>query len=150
MCVPLSVCVCMHVCVYRYVSLCVCLHSCARSLCLPSGAHYIAYLLGMAITPCSATCLTMQGKTGVFLPPIHNPYSIHTTLCTSLIRSLYLPLSLGCTYSIAHYGRFVNRADCTIVATFICAECIPCQLGAAHTYTAQQKLLCISVVHVLH
>ena len=146
----LSVCACMHVCVYMYVSLYVCLRGCACSLCLPSGAHYIAYLLGMAITPCSVSCLTMQGKTGVFLPPIHNPYSTHTTLCTSLMRSSSLPLFLCCISSIAHYGRFVNRSMCTIAAVFICAGCIPCQLGAAHTYTAQQKLLCISVVHVLY
>lgn len=136
-----------HVCIHVRVSLCVCLHGCAHSLCLPSGAHYIAYLLGMTITPCSASCLAMRSKTGVFLPPIHNPYSTHTTLCTFLLRSSSLPLFLCCISSIARYGKFVNRSMCTIATAFICAGCIPCQLGAAHTYTAQQKY-CVLVLYM--
>ena len=147
-----SLCACMHVCVYMHVSLCVCLHGCARSIYLPSGAHYIAYLLDMAITPCSASCPSMQGKTGVSLLPTHSPCNTRTTLCTSLLRSSSLPLFLCCTSSIAHYGRFVNRSMCTIAAAFICAGCIPCQLGPRRTCPAQRMycVLMLCVYYIVH
>jgi hypothetical protein len=125
---------CLSLCVYIAVRV---------ALCLPLGAQPSACLLGKPLTPCSATCLTMQDRTEVSLPPTHSPCSTHTTVYTSLLRSSSLPLFLCCTYSIAHYRMFVNRQICTIVAAFICAGCIPCQLGPRPPCTAQRMSLCI-------
>lgn len=117
---------------------------------LPSGAHCTAYLLGKPLTPCPATWLTMQGKTEVSLPHTHSPCSTRSTVYTSLSRSLYLPLFLCCTYSIAHYRMFVNRSMCTIVAAFICADSIPCQLGPRPPCTAQRvPCVCIHVCIII-
>lgn len=149
---------CTHIvlCVYVYLSLCVYIAVRAASayplalvLALPLGE---CASVDEALTPCSASCLTMQGKTGVSLPPTHSPCSTHTTLCTSLLRSSSLPLFLCCTSSIAHYGRFVNRSMCTIATFFICAGCIPCQLGPRRTCPAQRMycVLMLCVYYIVH
>ena len=129
---------CLSLCVYIAVRM---------ALCLPLSAQPSACLLGKPLT---LHPLAMPTEALVSCPSSSSLCSIlhrlsvclyHTCVCTSL--------SLCCTYSIAHYRMFVNSADCTIVAAFICAGCIPCQLGPRPPCTAQRVPLCISVVCII-
>ena len=144
--------VCMYVCVCTHsvvLLLVLCLSLCVYiavrvALCLPLGARAVLVSwwrhisVNKALTPCSATCLTMQGKTEVFLPPTHSPCSTHTTVYTSLLRSSSLPLFFCCcTYSIAHSGRFVNRQDAQLFGDLFVQDHHSWQSGPRRTCTAQ-------------
>ena len=90
------------------------------------------------------------------LPPTHSPCSTRCTLCITLVRSLYVPLSLYCTYSIPHYGHPVNRQCAQMCRTFFVQGLLVWQLGPRRTCTAQRVYCIIThcyycIVHdVLH
>ena len=149
------VCMCIHIvlCCCVCVSLCVCTQLCAWLSAYPLvhslvPASWGCISIGKTFTPCSATCLTMRGKTEVSLLPPHSPCSTHTTVYT---HHHYLSSSVVLTVQHIPGCLSIDKMHNYLVI-FLCRIVYCGNQGRAARPRPQEGLcytLCISVMFVI-